>query len=99
MPDRQALSHEPVYILGFQVLQVDGRRRNSRDGDVAQGRHEGMGLIDIAVPAGPDHQQVVDSIPREQHPQKFQGGQIGPLPVVDEDDEGMLAGADRFHKV
>jgi hypothetical protein len=107
-------SGQRLGVLGFAMERVDhevdevrqrqGIEREPHSGDarglqLRERTSQGMGRIDLVVAVGPDQQQRVDLGGGEQRLQQIQRRAVGPLEIVQEDDQGMLAPAEGAEEV
>lgn len=85
----QRLHRDSVEGLEVQGLVVHGGRVDAG----LQAVHA-VGRIDLAVAPGPDEQQVSGARLGEQVAHQLKAGRVGPLQVVDEQDQGVRGAAE-----
>ena len=76
--------------LQHHLLHADPRLANLLDGGPQRVRG-----VDLVVAIGAEHQKVAGVRRGEQGPEQLEAGEVGPLKIVEEQDQRMLRGAER----
>ena len=92
----QRLSHQPIEIVNAQGGEGDRTEprarftRFARFTDLLEGQHQRMGWRYLVIPISPQQQQIAGLALGIEHLHQLQRSGIGPLEVVNENDEGMF---------